>query len=160
MRTAEGNYDVVIVDFPDPRSVELAKLFSTEFFSSIRRRLAPGGAVAVQSTSPLRAKLVFACIGKTLTAAGFRSLPYHDHVPSFGDWGWHLAWADDGPSRQQMRTKLRQTSALPVDTEYVSPEVIQSAFVFGKNVLGVDEDVRANSKMRPVILTYYERGFQ
>ena len=157
VRSAPSTYDVVILDFPDPRSVELAKLYSVEFYRGIVQHLAPGGVIAVQSTSPLRAKLVFSCIGQTLTAAGLRCLPFHDHVPSFGDWGWHLAWRG-GPSVEEMRERLRQADPLPVPTDYVSPEVINSVFVFGKNTLTLDENVHINTKFRPVILAYYERG--
>jgi len=159
VREVEGTYDVVIVDFPDPRSIELAKLFSVEFFQKVRQHLAPDGAIAVQSTSPLRAKLVFSCIGETLSAAGFSKLPYHAHVPSFGDWGWYLAW-QGGASEAEMRERLPRTDPLLVNTEFVSAEVVRSAFVFGRNVLRVDEDVRPNTKFRPVILAYYERGFR
>jgi hypothetical protein len=28
---------------------------------------------------------------RTVAAAGLNVLPYHDNVPSFGDWGWVLA---------------------------------------------------------------------
>ena len=129
VRDVKGTYDVVIIDFPDPRSIELAKLFSVEFFHGVRQHLAPDGAIAVQSTSPLRAKLVFSCIGETLSAAGFRQLPYHSHVPSFGDWGWYLAW-QGGTSEGEMRERLRRSDSLLVNTEFVSPEIIGAAFVF------------------------------
>jgi spermidine synthase len=159
LRKVNEQYDVVIIDFPDPRSVELAKLYSVEFFRAVRQHLSPGGAVAVQSTSPIRAQLVFSCIGETLAAAGFQRLPYHDHVPSFGEWGWHLAWSGE-PSDVEMRAQLAKRDRLPVPTDYVTPEVINAAFVFGKNVLHTNEEIHANTKLRPIVLAYYERGFR
>jgi len=159
VRKIQDQYDVIIIDFPDPRSVELAKLYSVEFFRAVRQRLSPGGAIAVQSTSPLRAKLVFSCIGETLAAAGLQRLPYHDHVPSFGEWGWYLAWGG-GPTEAEMRERLSRVDPLPVTTAYVTPEVIRSAFVFGKNALRTEEEIRASTKLRPIVLAYYERGFK
>lgn len=44
-RTAE-NYDVVILDLPDPSTVQLNRFFTVEFFAEVKRRLAPGGLFA------------------------------------------------------------------------------------------------------------------
>jgi spermidine synthase len=74
----------VLIDFPDPSSVELAKLYSREFYRKLRRVLAPGAVLALQSTSPYHAREAFLCILRTLESAGFSALPYHDNVPSFG----------------------------------------------------------------------------
>ena len=41
-KTVDDHYDVVIVDFPDPKTVEVAKLFSVEFYRSLAKKLAPG----------------------------------------------------------------------------------------------------------------------
>jgi spermidine synthase len=84
-------FDVVIVDFPDPNSYALGKLYTTRFYRLLRARLAPEGALAVQCTSPLFARKSFWCIIRTLEAAGFVVRPYHAAVPSFGVWGFALA---------------------------------------------------------------------
>jgi spermidine synthase len=90
---AEGTdlADVVVLDFPDPGSYSVGKLYSTAFYASVKRRLAPGGAVVVQSSSPFLAKDTFWCIVRTLEASGFHVRPYHAFVPSFGVWGFALA---------------------------------------------------------------------
>ncbi len=152
-------YDVVIIDFPDPRTVELAKLYSVEFYRALAQRLAPGATVAIQSTDPNRAARAFSCIGRTHEAAGFRRLPYHDHVPSFGEWGWYLAWRG-GETEAQMRNRLWNLESLSVETTYVTPDVINAAFVFGKRSPALYGAVRANTKMRPVIMHYYSLGFE
>ena len=96
VRSIKGPYDVVVIDFPDPRSVGTAKLYSLDFYRKLAYQLGPAGLLAVQSTSPYHSKEIFLCIGKTLRAAGFRALPYRQNVPSFGEWGWHLAWLHQG----------------------------------------------------------------
>jgi spermidine synthase len=86
-----GTFDLAIVDFPDPNSFSLGKLYTTRFYKLLRAHLAPDAAVAVQSTSPLFARRSFWCIARTLEAAGFSVRPYHVAVPSFGVWGFALA---------------------------------------------------------------------
>ena len=87
-------YDAILIDFPDPNTYALGKLYTTRFYRLVRSALAPGGALAVQATSPLFARRSFWCIAATLRAAGFHVHPYHTAVPSFGVWGFMLARAE------------------------------------------------------------------
>lgn len=89
--TDEPAYDAAIVDFPDPNSFGLGKLYTTRFYRLLRSRLGPDAAVAVQSTSPMFARSSYWCIIRTLEASGFNVRPYHTAVPSFGLWGFALA---------------------------------------------------------------------
>jgi spermidine synthase len=84
-------YDVVILDFPDPTTYGVGKLFSTVFYSRIRKMISPHGALIVQSTSPLVSNLSFWSIRQTLISVGFSTLPLRVYLPSFGDWGFVLA---------------------------------------------------------------------
>jgi spermidine synthase len=87
-------FDAAIVDFPDPNTFALGKLYTTRFYRLLKTRLAPEAAVSVQSTSPLFARNSFWCIVRTLEAAGFAVRPYYTAVPSFGVWGFALARRD------------------------------------------------------------------
>jgi spermidine synthase len=89
--------DVVILDFPDPGTYSIGKLYSAEMYRRVKQRLAPGGAVVVQSSSPFLAPSTFWCIVRTLQAAGFQVRPYQAFVPSFGVWGFALARAEPFP---------------------------------------------------------------
>src|SRR5262245_33532178 len=84
-------FDAAIIDFPDPSTYALGKLYTTRFYRKLQARLTPDAAIAVQSTSPLFARTAFWCIVRTLEAAGFVVKPYHAAVPSFGVWGFALA---------------------------------------------------------------------
>jgi len=86
-----GQFDFVAVDFPDPTNYGLGKLYTTAFYRLLKRHLAPGAYISVQSTSPLFARQSFWCIHETIRAAGFNTWPYHVYVPSFGEWGYVLA---------------------------------------------------------------------
>lgn len=46
------SFDAVIVDFPDPVTPALERLFARETFEAITRRLTPGGVITVQAGSP------------------------------------------------------------------------------------------------------------
>jgi spermidine synthase len=84
-------FDLALVDFPDPNTFALGKLYTTRFYKLLKARLAPDAAVSIQSTSPLMARRSYWCIAKTVEAAGFHIRPYHLAVPSFGVWGFVLA---------------------------------------------------------------------
>ena len=148
--------DVVLIDLPDPNSVELTKLYSLEFYLKLRRLLSEGAMLAIQATSPYHAKESFLCIRRTLEAAGYTTLPYHDDVPSFGDWGWILAWEKDLESRDVARSIARlEEFGLPADDlSYLTPERFRASLVFGKGGLeSTSEEV--NRLMRPVLLNFY-----
>jgi spermidine synthase len=91
LERTDALFDAVIIDFPDPSSFALGKLYSVPFYEMVRRHLAARGLVVVQSTSPFFAPHAYWTIDATLRAAGLRTWPYHAYVPSFGDWGFILA---------------------------------------------------------------------
>lgn len=155
---AAGSFDVAFLDFPDPSSVPLAKLFSKDMYLELRRKLKPGAIIAVQSTSPFQAKNVFLCIGETLRAAGFAAVPYHHVVPSMSEWGFHLA--SIGAEESVLLDKMRNIDNLIDTTEFVTPEVIASSTVFGKGWLTPDFQIEPNSKMHPVILQYFRHAWR
>ncbi len=84
-------FDAAVVDFPDPNSFALGKLYTRRFYRMLKTRLAPDAALAVQCTSPMIAPRSYWCILRTLEAAGFHVRPYHTGMPSFGIWGFALA---------------------------------------------------------------------
>ena len=151
-----GTYDVVLIDLPDPNSVELVKLYSREFYLKLNRVLAPGAMIGVQATSPYHAKESFLCILRTIRSAGYEALPYHDNVPSFGDWGWILAW-NSGETADRALSRVMALEGLAADEEsleYLSPARLKAAFSFGKSALE-SHSVEINTLMSPVLLRYY-----
>lgn len=152
LRDAEqSSWDVVIVDLPDPSSIELTKLYSLEFYEKIRRVLAPGGTVSVQSTSPYHAKEAFLTILRTVKAARFQILPYRINVPSFGDWGFTLAWV--GRPENEIRERFIQ-SGLAATATFITPEIMRASLAFGRSELD-SQFTDVNMMMRPVLLERY-----
>ncbi|MGL5096973.1 MAG: polyamine aminopropyltransferase, partial [Planctomycetia bacterium] len=90
-------FDLAVIDFPDPNSFSLGKLYTTRFFRLLVGRLRPGAAVAMQCTSPWTAPRAYWCIVRTLESAGYTVRPYVAAVPSFGLWGFALAKREPFP---------------------------------------------------------------
>ncbi|MCH6255628.1 polyamine aminopropyltransferase [Puniceicoccaceae bacterium K14] len=151
---APGKYDVIIIDFPDPNSVELAKLYSQHFYGFVRQKLSAHGIFVQQSTSPYHAKEAYLCIGRTIQSAGLNALPYHDNVPSFGEWGWWIGCRDDAKSQAKLKDSLLQIDSLTPPTRYLTPNLIHSSLHFGKDQLMTDQQ-DVNTITNPCIYTHY-----
>ncbi|SEO28805.1 spermidine synthase [Duganella sp. CF517] len=91
LRENDDMFDAIIVDFPDPSSFALGKLYSVPFYGMVRKHLAANGLMTVQSTSPFFAPHAYWTIEATLREVGMKTYPYHAYVPSFGEWGFILA---------------------------------------------------------------------
>lgn len=149
-------YDVVIMDFPDPNSPDLAKLYGRPFYDHLGSALNPGAVIVQQSGSCFQAREAYLCIGRTLKAAGFDVVPYRDNVPSFGEWGWWIA--KSGKSAEQTREMLAGVKALEVPTRYLTAELVAASLVFGKNQL-VSTNQDFTSLTQPRVYHYHLQGW-
>ena len=141
-------FDVVIVDFPDPNNFALGKLYTVRFYRLLLERLAEGGVVSVQSTSPLVARRSFWCVVRSIEAAGFTARPYHALVPSFGEWGFVLAG----------RGALALPSHVPGGLKYLTDATVASLFDIAPDMSSVPVEVnRLNNQM---LVRYYEEEWQ
>lgn len=91
IESGRDEFDLIIVDFPDPTSYSIGKLYTTAFYRALGARLHPEGLAVIQATSPLAARKSFWCIVETLRAADLSTHPYHANVPSMGEWGYVIA---------------------------------------------------------------------
>lgn len=142
-------YDVIIIDLPDPNVDALSKLYSKTFYQMVGTRLTNGGVVTVQSTSPYFAPKVYWCIRETMKASGLDTTGYHIEVPSFGDWGFTLA--SNEPLKPE-RLKVQ------VETRFLTDEQMQAMFVFAKDLEA--PEVEVNRIVSPVILEYYQQSWK
>jgi spermidine synthase len=120
IRENRRRFDAVLVDFPDPTSFSVGKLYTVTFYRELARALQPWAVASVQSTSPLVAPNAYWTVATTLEAAGLATRGYHVYVPSFGEWGFILA--SPGP--------LPAPAALPHGLRFMTPETDRLAFVF------------------------------
>lgn len=145
---SDDAFDVMIFDFPDPTTYSLAKLYSTTFYRTALRRLAPGGVMALQATSPLLARRSYWCVVSTLETSGLGTLAYHVFVPSFGEWGFVLA------ARHEPRIPEDPFAANPeLALRYLSPKVLKSALIFPPDIDRVS--AKANRLDSQALVAYY-----
>ncbi len=150
--SAKKRYDIIIIDLPDPSTVELNKLYTKGFYSKVKRLLADGGMIAVQSTSPFFARESYWCISRTIQAAGLRVVNYHVNVESFGDWGFVMATHSLKKGYVDKRIATMELDG--ISTTFLTPDVFRAALVFGKDMRLV-KNSEINTLMRPVLHIYY-----
>jgi spermidine synthase len=153
-----GRYDVVVIDFPDPHSYSLGKLYTTRFYKLLKRHLAPGAAVAVQCTSPLWAPRTFWCIVRTLEAAGYQVRPYHVAVPSFfGVWGFALAKCEPFEPPVRAPTGLRRPDGSPARLRFLNDQAMRSLFKLPEDLrLPPGETVEINRLDNQAVVRYHD----
>lgn len=138
-------FDAVIVDFPDPSTFALGKLYTTRFYRLLKSRLAPDATVAVQCTSPLYARQSYWCIVRTMEAAGFSVRPYQTTVPSFvGVWGFALARA----------TPFEPPTVSPPGLRYLDDKTMASIFVLPADLEPVPVEI--NRLDNQALVRYHE----
>ena len=144
----QDEFDVIVLDFPDPSNYSLGKLYSRRLYETMMQRLAPDGALVVQSTSPLFAREAFWCVVATLEASGFETIPYHAFVPSFGEWGFVLA----------TRNRRMWPTHLPVSSlRYLSAAILHTLPHFGPDMSRVA--TRVNRLNNQALVAYYLRAW-
>lgn len=124
----DGGLDVIILDLPEPLEAGPAlTLFTREMYEQARRKLAPGGVVAVQSGSAGLLGHLMADIHATLGAVFPRVVTYTAFVPSFMDlYGFKVAGGQDltwpGAAAAAARLKARGLTSL----KWLGPEFFAS----------------------------------
>lgn len=156
-------YDVIIIDLPDPDNLSLSRLYSKTFYRLLAGKLARGGKIVTQATSPLYAHKAFWCIYNTFaaienplfksdTASGTIYLQpeaYHCYVPSFGSWGFVMA--SNAPFSWQ-------NIEITVPARFVNNDFIKVMNRFPPDIARVETDV--NTIDTHVVKSYYEEGWE
>ena len=144
LEQASEIFDAAIVDFPDPNTFALGKLYTTRFYRLLKARLAPTAGVSIQCTSPLFARSSYWCIIRTIEAAGFHVRPYQTSVPSFGIWGFALASVND----------FEIPTHVPSGLRFLDNNSIASMFVIPADMSPVSVEI--NRLDNQALVRYYE----
>lgn len=150
-------YDVIIVDLPDPKSVELGRLYSYEFYKLCNKQLRKNGFIITQAGSPYYNTKAYNCIDLTLTKAGFSTAKLHNQVLTLGEWGWVLGAKNE--EKEKLNQKLKKLSFDHIKTKWIDNEAMQLITSFGKNIYFDDSSiVEVNQIHNPVLYHYYLKG--
>jgi spermidine synthase len=147
IESEKTTYDLILVDFPDPSSYSVAKLYTVYFYRRLADRLNPGGAVSIQCSSPLKARRTFWCIATTLEAAGFRVRPYHAFVPSFGEWGFCLAQRDGDDT----------FAPTTVPVQFVDDQILPTLFVMPQDMARLK--TKENTLFDQILVRYFRQDW-
>ncbi|MBX2840258.1 MAG: polyamine aminopropyltransferase [Flammeovirgaceae bacterium] len=150
-------FDVMIIDFPDPKTIELSRLFSKEFYRMCHQHLRPNGIMIVQSGSPYYATKAFNCIEKTIDEAGFSVIPIHNQVLTLGEWGWVIG--AKSIKQENLKPMLHSLDFQDIKTRWINNEAMQLITSFGKNLIQIDSSqIESNTIHNPVLPEYYRNG--
>ncbi|MEO1652031.1 MAG: polyamine aminopropyltransferase, partial [Bacteroidota bacterium] len=152
-------FDLIIIDLPDPRTLELGRMYSKEFYTLCRQHLRPQGMLITQSGSPYFSGRSFECIRQTMQAAGFNVTQMHNQVLTLGEWGWTIGAKHYNEA--ELIKALRMIDFSGVDTEWINQEAMQLMTSFGKKEFFFDaeqEAVEINTIQNPVLYQYYIDG--
>lgn len=164
LKTNEQRYSVIIIDLPDPDSIDLMHLYSQRFYRELKNHLIRGGVVVTQSTSPVFSQKAFLCILKTFQSAGYLTLPYHNPIPTMGEWSWILGVpapnGSDPIQGQKLKDALMAADFSDVDTRYLNHDAMVAMLHFGKGMLEENDrkEIEVNSEISPVLHRYYLSG--
>lgn len=151
-------YDVVLIDLPDPKTIDLARLYSAEFYRLARRQVATGGVLVTQAGSPFFSREAFLCIWNSMEAGGFAVTGYHNHIPTMGEWGWVLGWNLPPGADQDVRERILALPEPGVPTRFLNRDAVQSMFRFGKGVVDDRTKVPVNRETDLVLQRLYKNG--
>ena len=162
-RFLEGDsrlYGVIIVDLPDPDSVDLMHVYSVSFYRMLYKHLMRGGVMVTQATSPYFAREAFLCIMKTVRAGGFSILPYHNQIPTMGEWGRIMGVKKEELGEEKLRELVAAQDFSDLETRFVSNDAVVSMIHFGKGVLEAErlQTLDVNTELNPVLHRYYLSG--
>ncbi len=155
LERSESFYDIIIIDLPDAKTIDVNKLYSLEFYHLAHHALRPNGHIITQAGSPYYATKAFYCIDKTMKSAGFTNLQMHNQVLTLGEWGWILG--SKKYTKNQMIQRLKQTSFKELNNKWLNREAIDLITSFGKPLIDTS-DVEINTINSPMLYKYYLNG--
>ncbi len=140
-------YDVIIIDLPDPSTEDTARLYTVAFYHRVARRLAGGGVMMTQATSPWFAPKAYWSIGASLEEVFTSVVPAHTYIPSFGPWGFFMVAMHDLSEPRHEVHKGR----------FINQDSLPSLLTLPSDYRR--ESVEANRIGRLPLLRYYEQGW-
>jgi len=150
-------YDVIIIDLPDPKTIEIGRLYSFEFYRKCYRQLRKHGILITQAGSPYYAFNAFTCINKTMKKAGFSTTPMHNQVITLGEWGWILGAKNI--SEANLKSELQSLTFESLETKWINNEAMTLMTSFGKDYFRNDSsEIEVNEIHNPVLYKYYLKG--
>ena len=148
LESAGDLFDIIIIDLPDPSSEDTARLYTVAFYQRIARRLATGGVIMTQATSPWFAPQAYWSIGATIAEVFNSVVPAHAYIPSFGPWGFFMAAQHSLQGQQHEVHKGR----------FIDKAAMASVLELPADYAKVDTEINTIGSLQ--LLRYYQQGWE
>lgn len=148
LEETEEQFDIIISDLTEPAEAGPSYLlFTRQFYEIVKKRLAPGGILAVQAGGlSLDYMDIHAAVRNTLRQVFRKLRSYHTHVPSFdSSWGFIIASDLHDPLVLDREEVDRRLAAVAHQLKFYDGETHEGLFRLPKNIR------RALSENRTVI---------
>ena len=155
---SDSLFNVIIVDLPDPKGPDLARLYAREFYRLCARHLTADGVLVTQASSPLHARLAFLCIERTMADANFATVPYHTYIPTMGDWGWVLGMRAKDRHSEGLVRRVRNLNFEDVETRFLNAEAMRGMLHFWKGMFDAQHEIDVSTEMVPTVDRYYRQS--
>jgi spermidine synthase len=149
-------YDVIIIDLPDPKGPDLARLYSREFYRDCLAHLSADGVVVTQASSPLHAQRAFLCVYQTMQSAGFEVVPYHAYVPTMSDWGWVIGVRKEFDNG--LKKRMHVLDFKDVETQFLDAEAMSGMLSFWKGMFDGVANIEVSTELEPKVDQYYRES--
>ena len=141
-------FDVIIIDLPDPDTVDIARLYTVEFYKKVARRLSVGGVMITQASSPWVQRNSFWGVGSTLSEVFSSVKAVYSQVPSFGPWGYMMA--SNSPFVKQRE--------IPSETQYIKESNWEFALEHPNDLPPIE--LPPNYLQTLLIMKYYNEAYE
>jgi len=93
-----------------------------------------------------------------MESADFTVLPYHNNIPTLGEWGWCLGMRKEVTTNDMLKKKVMGIETPLPPTKFLNKDAIISMVHFGKGILEKKDKVKVNSILDPILVKYYKKG--
>ena len=153
----QKSYDLVIVDLPDPRTLEFNQFYTVKFYSLCYDLIRNSGILVTQAGSPFYAPDAFVILRNTIHAAGFSTYPIHNQVLTLGEWGWIIAGRK--VDEQKIKRQLGNMEFSPIQTRWINHDAILLLTHFGKSP-DFNDTISINTFSDPLIFREYQKSIK
>ncbi len=147
-----NNYDLVVVDLPDPRSLEYNQFYTVKFYELCKSLLSENGVLVTQAGSPFYAPEAFVAIRNTIKKSGFSVIPLHNQVMTLSEWGWIIGMKNFRHGSEKINIDSMEFSS--IKTRWLDREAMELITHFGKSP-DFSDTVSVNTLSDPVVFKDY-----
>ena len=95
---------------------------------------------------------------KTVQAAGYTTIPYHNHIPTLGEWGWVLGIKNANINSEKLKEILGKLTFEDLETRFINQDAMISMINFSKGIFHDFDKIKINDELDLNLYHYYRLG--